>query len=57
MHTSSASMRCVSRAQYEAIRACEKAACAALAAKWQVDAVGRDYPLHLSRAGAAIAGE
>jgi hypothetical protein len=57
MHTSSASTRCVSRAQYEVIRAGEKTACAALAAEWQVDAVGRDYPLHLSRAGPAIAGE
>ena len=54
---SSAPTRCVSRAEYEAIRAREKAACVALAAKWQVDAVGRDYPLHLSRAGPAIAGE
>jgi hypothetical protein len=57
MHTSSAPTRCVSRAEYEAIRAREKAACAALAVEWQVDAVGRDYPLHLSRAGPAVAGE
>lgn len=34
-----------------------ESACAALAAKWQVDAVGRDYRLHLSRAGPAVAGE
>jgi hypothetical protein len=57
MHTSSTPTPCVSRAEYEAMHAREKASCAALAAKWQVDAVGRDYPLHLSRAGPAIAGE
>lgn len=42
---------------YEAIRACERAACAALAAEWGVDAVGRDWPLYLSRVGADTAGE
>lgn len=48
---------CISRAQYEATRARENAACAACAHKWGVEAVGRDYPLHLSRAGPAVAGE
>ena len=47
----------ISRAQYEAIRQSENASCAALASKWGVEAVGRDYPLHLSRAGPAVAGE
>lgn len=47
----------ISRAQYEAIRANGIASGAALARKWRVEAVGRDYPLHLSRAGPAVAGE
>jgi hypothetical protein len=47
----------ISRAEYEAIRARENASCKALAAKWGAEAVGRDYPLHLSRAGPAVAGE
>jgi hypothetical protein len=42
---------------YEAIRARENASCKALAAKWGVEAVGRDYPLYISRAGSAVAGE
>lgn len=46
----------ISRAQYEAIRANEIASCAALARKWRVEAVGRDYP-YLNRAGPAVAGE
>jgi hypothetical protein len=47
----------ISRAEYKALRARENASCAALAIKWGVEAVGRDYPLHLSRAGPAVAGE
>lgn len=47
----------ISRAQYEAIRANETTSCTALARKWGVEAVGRDYPLYLSRAGTAVAGE
>jgi len=47
----------ISHAQYEAIRANETASCAALARKWGVEAVGRDYPLYLSRADLAVAGE
>lgn len=47
----------LSRAEYEAIRARERASCAALAAKWGVDAVGRDCPLYLSPAGPGLAGE
>lgn len=47
----------ISRAQYEAIRAKEIASCVALARKWRVEAVGRDLPLYLSRAGPAVAGE
>jgi len=46
-----------SRGPYDAMRARENAACAALAHNWGVEAVGRDYPLHLSRAGPAVAGE
>lgn len=47
----------ISGAEYEALRSRENASCAALAVKWGVEAVGRDYPLHLSRAGPAVAGE
>lgn len=47
----------LSRAEYEAIRSRERASCSALAAEWGVDAVGRDWPLYLSRAGLDIAGE
>ena len=47
----------ISRDQYDAVRARENAACAALAHKWGVEAVGRDYPLYLSRAGPSVAGE
>lgn len=49
--------RQISRAEYEAMRIRENAACAALAAKWGVEAIGRDFPLHLSRAGPAIPDE
>ncbi|MGA8699364.1 MAG: hypothetical protein WB689_37170 [Xanthobacteraceae bacterium] len=45
------------RAEYEALHARENASCKALAVKWGVEAVGRDYPLHLSRAGPSVAGE
>ncbi len=37
-------------------RSRENISCAALAAKWGVEAVGRDFPLLLSHAGHAIAG-
>jgi hypothetical protein len=49
--------RQLSRTEYEAMRTRENAACAALAAKWGMEAIGRDFPLHLSRAGPAIPGE
>ncbi len=57
MDPSSAQSPRISRDQYEAVRTRENAACAVFAQEWGVDAVGRDYPLHLSRAGHAIAGE
>lgn len=57
MDSASAQAPRISRDQYEAVRARENAACAAFAYKWGVEAVGRDYPLHLSRAGPAVAGE
>lgn len=43
--------------KFGAIRAQEEASCAALAAKWGIEAVGRDYPLYLTRAGDAVPGE
>lgn len=57
MHASQAQPPVNSRAQYLAIRARENASCAVLASKWAVQAVGRDYPLHLSRAGPAAVGD
>ncbi len=47
----------VSRTEYLAVRAREDASCAAFATKWGVEAIGRDHPLFLSRAGLALAGE
>jgi hypothetical protein len=47
-----------SRANYETTRTVERISCAAIAAKWGVAAVGRDYPQYLSRTGADdMAGE
>jgi hypothetical protein len=45
------------RVEFRAIRAQEDASCAALAVKWRIEAVGRDYPLYLTRAGDAVPGE
>jgi hypothetical protein len=40
----------LTREQYDAIVAREIAACAALATKWGVEAIGRDYPAQVIRA-------
>ncbi len=39
------------------MRTRESARYAELAAKWGVDAVGRDLPLYMSRAGPAVSGQ
>jgi len=57
MRASPAPKTRTSRAEYLVARAREDAFCAALATKWGVEAVGRDYPLLLSRAGPAVIGE
>lgn len=57
MQASPAATPRLSRAEYLAVRAREDVSCAALATKWGVEAVGRGYPLLLSRAGPAVAGE